>query len=74
MKDRKTFVIPLTDKQIKNILICLVLARADMEQYKMIYEDMIDNAKKFEKVISRVFRRRIDDEGYAVPAYGWKNR
>ena len=39
MSDRKTFVIPLAENQIKNILICLELARADMEQYKMIYED-----------------------------------
>lgn len=70
MKDRKTFVIPLTDKQIKNILIYLGLPSADMEQYKMIYEDMIDmehykmiyedmidDVKKFEKVVSGLSER-----------------
>lgn len=50
MEDRKTFVIPLTDKQIKNILICLDLARADMEQYKMIYDDMIDDVKNLKRL------------------------
>ena len=50
MRDRKTFVIPLAENQIKNILICLELARADMEQYKMIYEDMIDDVKNLKRL------------------------
>lgn len=50
MNDRKTFVIPLAENQIKNILICLELARADMEQYKMIYEEMIDDVKNLKRL------------------------